>query len=155
MSDIFQNLDSEEKEILYQSTALIAIYAAYSDELIEKQEIETAKNIIHLRAAKSSDDIKSFYCKIEPLFDKYYDEIILKLPEDKQEKIKFLLNELHDLNHVISKLEQPFSHQLKNSLVSYAKSISNSKSNFLEAFLFPIDIEGINVSSIKNFNPQS
>ena len=149
----FEILNFDEQQFLLKATALVSIYAASLDGKLDEHENEEAKKLAHLRTYTAAPMLRTFYMEIEPNFSAYYNELIENLPEEN--KIYFLTQEIKKLNQILMKLENSFSVELKKSLISYAKHISNSKKNFLESFLFPMDIAGISESSVKSFNQHS
>ncbi len=131
MLHYYKNLTTEEKQELIDSIAYITVFIAQADGVIDKDEIEKAKKIAHIRSYSVPTDLKEFYTEVGENFDSKLHEIINTLPKDTQERYDFLNNKLSSYNDILKKTDYVFAKLLVQSWRSFAKHVAKASGGFL------------------------
>lgn len=132
-------LDAIDREILLRAPAIVALFAAISDDgEVSDNERSEAIKLAHLRTYTSPEILHNFYKEVDKVFEAYFSEEADKLPATQEEKAIYLAERLKALNTVLPKLNQVYSKELVISLKSFARHVFKSNSGFLEHFLLPI-----------------
>jgi hypothetical protein len=145
-------LNPEDKDILLRAPAVVAILAAISDDgEVSKHEKAESIKISHLRTFTSEEMLRNFYTEAEKVFEKNFDDIMSKLPEEWTDKEDYLEAEITELNKVLPKLNRVYAEGLVNSLKSFARFVFKSNSSFLDYFVLPVFMNKVEKES---FNPK-
>jgi len=152
MSTEIEKLSQEDRDILLKAPAVVAILAAVSDDgEVSKHEKAESIKLSHLRTYTSEEVLHNFYKEAEVVFEKNFEEIMSKLPNEWSDKETYLEAELTELNKVLPKLNEVYAKSLTDSLKSFAKHVFKSNSNFLDYFVLPVFMNKIEKES---FNPK-
>ena len=143
-----QRLNKMEQEILLRAPAIVTLIAAISDDgkVSESEKAESIK-LAHLRTYSSPDILHNYYKKVDEVFEAYLQEEYDHLPENWEEKEKYLEERLTSLNTVLPKLNEVYAKELVVSLKSFARHVFRSNEGYLEHFLMPIFMNKIEKES--------
>lgn len=152
MSTEIENLNEADLNILLKSPAVVAILAAISDdgEVSQHEKAESIK-LSHLRTYTSDPQLHNFYRHAEKKFVENFDRIMSELPEEWEDKEKYLEAQIVELNQVLPKLNDIYAKNLVSSLKSFAKHVFKSNASFLEYFVFPVFMNKVEKES---FDPK-
>lgn len=136
---IFEQLNEEERRILLRIPAVVAIFAAISnDGNVSANEKSESVKLSHLRTHTSPPILQEYYQEVDKDFEKNFDEIMGNLPTEWKDKEAFLEEKIVKLNQVLTKLDKRYRAELVNSLKSFAKHVFRTNSSFLKYFILPI-----------------
>lgn len=136
---IFEQLTDEERKILLRTPAVVAIFAAISnDGKVSNNEKAESVKLSHLRTYTSSPILHEYYQEVDKQFERNFDEIMENVPADWKEAEAFLEAKIVKLNQVLPKLDKRYRTELVNSLKSFSKHVFRSDSSFLKYFVLPI-----------------
>ena len=136
---IFEQLSEDERNILIRIPAVVAIFAAVSnDGKVSSNEKAESIKLSHLRTYTSSPMLHEYYAEVDKEFEADFEEIMEQLPADWKEKEAFLEAKIVKLNQVLPKLDKRYRAELVNSLKSFSKHVFRSDSSFLKYFVLPI-----------------
>lgn len=153
---IFDQLNEEERSILLRIPAVVAIFAAISnDGVVSSSEKAESVKLSNFRTYTSPPILHEYYQEVDKDFEKNFDEIMENLPSDWKEKEAFLESKIIELNQVLPKLDKRYRAELINSLKSFSKHVFRSDSSFLKYFVLPIfmnkiESEGFNLNIDSN-----
>ena len=136
MENQLTKLSTYEKKLLLQAPVLISILASSTDQKVDRKEKKEAIELSHLRTFTSKPILQNFYKEVELVFTINLEELLLKyepLNEVAQGLIKL---ELKNIYNLLQKLDNSFAEELKISLESYGKHVSNVHLKFLDFFDF-------------------
>lgn len=131
MTNIFDNLTSDQKQELKDSLSLVTILIAGADNEIDEQELNWAEKLTHIRSYAQPEELNEFYQEVEDNFTNRTAEFIENLSEDlgkRQEEISIKLTRLND---ILPLLENKIAFQIYESLVSFAEHIAKASGGFL------------------------
>lgn len=132
------HLSQEEKKLILNGPVLVAVYSAlYDDGHIEQKEKADAVRLAHLRTFTSPEILHSYYEQVDHHFEQHFDELVSELPEDNEERTKFLEKRLKKIGKSLNNVDPEFAGELALSLKSFARHVFRSNSHFLEYFLLP------------------
>lgn len=152
MSTEIENLNQEDKDILLNAPAVVAILAAISDDgEVSKHEKSESIKLSHLRTYTSDKQLHSYYKEAEKVFESNFDKIMSELPEEWKEKEAHLEARITQLNEVLPKLNEVYAKTLVDSLKSFARHVFKSNSHFLDYFVLPVFMNKVEKES---FNPK-
>lgn len=147
---IFEQLNDEERNILLRIPAVVAIFAAVSnDGKVSSNEKAESVKLSHLRTYTSSPILQEYYQEVDRNFEETFDEIMGNLPVDSKDQEPFLEEKIVELKKVLPKLDKRYRAELVNSLGSFAKHVFRSNSSFLKYFVLPIFMNKIESDGFK------
>ncbi|MGZ4033918.1 MAG: hypothetical protein ACXVPU_10760 [Bacteroidia bacterium] len=139
----FENLNASEKEMLLKFPAYISLLAANADGKMDENEKKEAIRLTHIKTYSVPSELSDFYREAEKVFEKNIRQLDEQLPMDKETRKEAIKSELSKLKNIFIKLGREYSSLLKQSIRSYMDHVSESHSNLVESFLFPIHIDGL------------
>ncbi len=126
MLHTLENLTVLQIEQLFDSPALVVLLIANADGTIEKEEIEKAIEVVHIKSFSEYANVKEFYSALEPDFSRRFHYLLSVLPTSKNERNKEIVKRLTSLNDVLFLLPYKFSLHFYRSLKNYAAHIANA-----------------------------
>lgn len=136
MENQLKKLTNNERELLLKAPVLISILAASTDEKIDRKEQKEAIELSHLRTFTSSPILQPFYKEVEVVFKKNLEELLHKYEPFNVTRQNLIKSELKIIYNLLSKLDDKFEKELKESLESYRKHIANVHIKFTDFFDF-------------------
>lgn len=137
--DYLQDLEEEEKTILYKAPVVFAALAAISaDGKVNETERSSAIKLSHLRTHTSPSFLHAYYEEADAIFEEEFDKLAEALPENENEQRDLLKARLEEIRPIMQKLDKDYSIHLTQSLKSFARHVFHSESHFLEYFVLPI-----------------
>ena len=130
MQNALRYLTEEETEALYLVPIWVSILIAGADNKIDKSEIKKAINIVNIKKQKANKLIVDYYKMVAKKFEINLKGFVALMPEDKEQRINFLLNKLDRVNYYFSKLDIDFSHQLYLSFRDIANKVAHASGGF-------------------------
>lgn len=127
MIGLLEGISQEEYNTLQKSLSLITVLVASADGKIDKNEIDDAEKVVHIRSFNKPELLKEFYQDVETHFHADLDEAIEEYGDGTEESRNRIINRLKVLNTILPKIEDPsVRYYLYNSLKSFAKHIAKS-----------------------------
>jgi len=121
-----KELTSEEKSLLFNVPALIAVLVAGADGKIDKKELDWSEKTVHFRANYRDSKLHDYYLEVEKYIHDAVTVYINDLPKDTTERKSEINIELSKVNRILSKIEHHFAVELYHSFVSFAKQVAKS-----------------------------
>lgn len=123
----FNQLPSEESELLLQAPALVTCLIAGAENTINEEEEERSKNLIHIRTSIGDPLLFDFYKAIESSFETELISLENKygsMPVEQRTEI--LIAELKKLNTILPKIDNIYARAYLKSLRTLAHSVAES-----------------------------
>jgi len=141
MSEIYNDIDSAELEILRKSIADVAVLGALSDDgKIEDVERKSALKLASQRTFTAKPVLQDFYKEVEQHLDSDFDAVLNSLPEgDAENKQEFLRGELDKVEPILKKLSPGFGEQFLKSQKTFAEHVFKSNSSFFTKYFKSMD----------------
>lgn len=127
----FEELEQEETGLLLQAPLLVSILIAGADGNIDANELKEAVNLAKLKQTKARKDLIEYYKAVGTDFEDKLKFLINKLPLGNEERNKFIVKELTQLNDILPKLPPHFAKELYASLKDFAKKIAEASGGIL------------------------
>ena len=122
-----QNLSAEEQTLVQRSPIWVTLLIACADYDIKEEEIDRAKEIIHIKSFAVQNDLKNLYKNLDEHVDEEIDFALKSLSADGAERMLFLEQHIAKLNDIFPKLDHTYAKQLYTSLVSLATSVARAE----------------------------
>ena len=140
----FENLTSEEAELLYKAPVLMSVLVSSSYNKINQTQKNDAIKLAHLRTFTSPPLLHSYYQEVEKIFKEEFDKTTAAyFPFDEAKRAE-LQAEIARVSQVISKLDSYYAQVLNKSLEDYAKHVKKSVYSVFCDFIFPITYSKLN-----------
>lgn len=131
----FNQLNQEEKELLFHAPALVSFLIAGSDEGINKTEEEKSKHLVRIRTNTGDPILFDFYKEVEVDFDEQFQSLVNKYSDlETEPRTQQLIDELTKLNEVLPRLDGLFARAYVKSLRTLAHTIAESSGGLLGFF---------------------
>ncbi|CAN5448939.1 hypothetical protein BH10BAC5_BH10BAC5_15320 [soil metagenome] len=126
MNKHLESLSSEEKSMLFNVPALVAVLVAGADGNIDKKELSWSEKIIHFRANYKDSILHDFYVEVEKYIHDSVQDFISKLPQDTNERQGKINTELEKVNDILEKLDKKFAEELYHSFHTFARQVAKA-----------------------------
>jgi hypothetical protein len=140
---LFENLNSDEKDMLLKFPAYISLLAAYSDEKMDEVEKKEAIKFTHIKTYSCNPLLSDFYAEVDKVFAQNIEKLNNELPKEKMERDQTIRTELAKLEPILLKLGKEYASIMHISMKSYTEHVSKAHHNILESFLIPFNIKGL------------
>ena len=130
MIKYFKGLSDEEIDKLKDAVALITVYIAGADGVIEENELEWAKKIANIRSYSLQDGLEEFYESVGEDFAERVEKYVKRL-SDLQTRNNTVENRLTELNPILAKLEPKMGALMYSSYVSFAEHVAKATSKVI------------------------
>lgn len=132
MIEQFSNLSKEEITRVTDAPALITVLIASTDEKINSDELKRALDLIKWKKFHARPDLTEYYLQVRKNFSNRMDAILENLSSlSKEDRIRFLEEELRKLNGIMPKFDREFAEQLYKSFQELAKGVAGASGGFL------------------------
>ena len=139
----FEDLQYDEKELLFRAPALISVYESSALNEINSTRKADAIKLAHLRTFSATPLLIPFYIEVEKDFKMHFEEIAKKYAPLDEEKRAELKGEIESIEPVLNKLDGEYSRTLRSSLGKFARHVQHADQSVLEYFIFPLPMPGL------------
>ena len=140
----FENLNHQEIELLIKAPALVSVLAASGDKDISEARKAEALKMAHLKTFTADPLLLTYYGEVENNFKSFFEQAVHKYAPFTNESREALKKEVGTLNLVIAKLDKEYARTLHRSLAGYAEHVKKADWMFLDDFIFPLPLPGLN-----------
>ena len=127
----FEDLEQEEKNLMFSAPVLVAILIAGADGNIDRAEIREAVSISSMKKIKARKELKLFYDVVTTDFEDKLKVGISRYPANPTERLKIITDELKGINSILPKLNKKFAIKFYESLKDFSKRIAESSGGIL------------------------
>lgn len=126
MDKHLKDLTAEEKSLLFNIPALIAVLVAGAEGKIDKKELDWSEKTVHFRAHYKDSKLHDYYLEVEKYIHDAVTGFIKDMPVDTAERQAEINSELSKVNSILTKIDHHFAVELYNSFISFAKQVAKS-----------------------------
>lgn len=127
----FEALNSEERELMFESIPLVTLLIAYADGKMDDEERSWAEKLTNIRSYSYHESLQEYYEKVGTHYQEKLDQLLTTLPEDNEQRMATISKKLAALNTVLPKLDEVFAWRYYQSLLSFAKHVAKASGGFL------------------------
>lgn len=120
------SLTSEEKSLLFNIPALIAVLVAGADGQMDQKELSWSEKIVHFRANYKDSKLHDFYLEVEKYIHDSVEEYKNELPKEVSQREAAINIELAKVNNIFGKIDKHFAEELYHSFHTFAKQVARS-----------------------------
>ena len=131
MQNNLDKLSDEERQELYDAIPLITILIAGADGTIDEDELAWSKKLTHIRSYSTSEQLQSFYHKIEEDLQDKLKRWQDALPKDVNQRQEALSARLAQLNPILAKMDPEAGAIFYKHLTSFAKHVARASGGLL------------------------
>lgn len=136
-------LDPAEQELLLRAPALVTLFVASADHVIDKKETSFSIKLVDYRTFTSDEKLQPYY---ELCSERFEDDLAHMLDTwDNTRSRGEVEAELHKLDEILPKLEHIYALHLKESWQSLARKVAEASGGFLGMG----SISGVEAKAIK------
>ena len=143
MEEQFKKLSDKDRSLLLKAPVLVSLLAASTDGIIDNKEKAAALELSHLRTFTAPPLLRPYYREVEKIFKPELEKLIQEYSPIDELQQNVLRKEVEKVYVVLEQLDEKLREEIKESLKSYAKHVGDIHRNFLEYFVFPMNIPGI------------
>jgi hypothetical protein len=134
MNTFFSQLSTQEYQDLKDAFAVITVYIAGADGVIDEEEISWASKVTEIRSYKMTDDLLDFYKEVHEEFDNKLSHYIANYNGTATVRNEAIEAKLSSLNPILAKLEPKVGAHLYKGFVSFAEHVAKSTGGLLGFF---------------------
>lgn len=127
----FENISQEELQILENAISQIALLIAISDGAINKEEIDWASKLVHIRTYSGDKSLIHFYEEVQANFKIKLNDLIKNSPKDSEACKTFLIEKIAQVNPILAKLNHETAYDLYKSYLTLARSVAKASGGIL------------------------
>jgi tellurite resistance protein len=120
------NLSDEEKALILNAPLYVSLLIAGADGHIDSDEKNRAIELIHTKTFSERYELREMYKTLDHNAAEEIRKMIAALPENTDERNKFLSDMLARLNNLFPKLDQSFAISLYENLRQFAHYVATS-----------------------------
>lgn len=113
-------LNTEERELIYDAPVWVSIYVALADNRIKKEERKKIVETVHTKTFSEKNDLSEMYKELEVNIESRIQIAIDQIPFFQEDKEPFVREKLVAVNSAMKKLDKVFARQLYKSLKDFA-----------------------------------
>lgn len=140
----FENLTSEEKELLLKTPVLLSVLASCSNQEINAIQKADAIKLSHLKPFTADSSLIPFYVEVEKTFERDFEVIAQENRPFDEVSCSRLKNTIKQTYPVLKKLDREYATKLLRSFEKYEHHVKRAAHNIVEDFIFPVPIRGLN-----------
>jgi hypothetical protein len=126
-----ENLTEEDRALVLQTPALIAVLISGADnEYAEKEEAQAFK-AVHFRSFEGDELLFDYFTAVNHSFESAVSHIKQKYDGDAAARTEAISAELSNLNSILPKIDRIYAHSLLKSWRSLASSIAKAEGGVL------------------------
>jgi len=122
----FEQLDNNEKELMYSLPIYVAILIAGADGKIDSSEIKKATSVASIKATKSRKELIEYFNVVNQDYEDKLKMAIANLPLGVKEREKLITEKLAQSSSIFKKLERPYAIKLYSALKDIAKQVAEA-----------------------------
>ncbi|MBK8628203.1 MAG: hypothetical protein IPN86_22390 [Saprospiraceae bacterium] len=134
MLEHFSNLNEDETKQLLDALPLITVLIAGADGNFEKDEMDWAEKVTHIRSYKLKGEFKTFYEEVDNNFLEKVQYFMDAMPEGVTERTEMIDQRLKALNPILAKLDPAIGSKLYAGFVSFAEHIAKASGGVMGFF---------------------
>lgn len=138
-----EKLTEPERRILFKTPALISVLAASEGKGINQEQKADAVKMAHLKTFTADPILRPYYEEVEKHFLENFESIAKRYMPFTPSKRNLLKQEIHEINHILPKLDKEFAELLHQSLNDYERHVKRAVHSVLGDFVFPLPIHGL------------
>lgn len=127
----FENIASEDLQVLENAVSQIAVLIAGADGEIDKDETDWATKLMHIRSYSGDKSLQDFYGQVEANFNIKFRDLVKTLSKNTAERQAQLSKDIAQVNAVLAKLDAKTAYHVYHSYMTLAKSIAKSSGGIL------------------------
>jgi len=140
---IFNNITSQEKEMLLKFPAYISLLAANSDSILDDAEEKSAIELAHIKTFSCDPLLADFYTEAYKVFKDNLEYLNKSLPKEKDNREAAIKQQLLNLETIVFKLGEDYTAAMNRSMKSFTEHVSRAHRSALVNFIFPMPIPGL------------
>lgn len=134
MLEQFCNLSEDETKKLLDALPLITVLIAGADGKFEKEEMDWADKVTHIRSYKLKGELKDFYAEVHTNLMEKVQYFMDSMPSGVNERTIIISERLSDLNPILAKLDPSIGSKLYSGFVSFAEHIAKASGGVMGFF---------------------
>ena len=127
----FDDLTSEEIELMHKAPILLSILIAGADDNIDRNEVRGAIELTSKKLKKAKSLLLAFYNEVAEDFEDKLRIVIQELPRKEAQRSPLIVNQLKGINEILMKLDKPFASEFYKSLREIALEVAHSSGGML------------------------
>ncbi|NMM48433.1 hypothetical protein [Marinigracilibium pacificum] len=139
MIEAFKSLNPDEVKIMMEAPVWVTILIASADHKIDKEELDEALSMIHLREKTGRFVLREYYHEVDQTFKKDLEAAVASLPDDEQKAGEMVLSHLKKINDVLPKLDRKFAIQFYDAMQDFSMKVAKANGGFLGWFRINYD----------------
>jgi hypothetical protein len=140
----FENLTSDERELLLKTPVLLSVLASCSNKQINAVQKADAIKLSHLKPFTADPSLITFYIEVEKTFEQDFEEIASQYRPFDGASCNRLKDQIKQTHPVLKKLDGDYASKLLRSFEKYERHVKRAAHNVIEDFIFPVPIPGLN-----------
>jgi len=140
----FENLTSEESELLLKTPVLLSVLASCSNDKINRVQKADAIKLSHLKPFTADPSLIPFYVEVEKNFERDFEVIAQQNNPFDEASCRRLKDQIQQTHPILKKLERDYASKLVRSFEKYERHVKRAAHNVVEDFIFPVPISGLN-----------
>ncbi|MEI6948422.1 hypothetical protein V9K67_14595 [Paraflavisolibacter sp. H34] len=138
-----EKLTPEDQALLFKAPALVSVLASCSRNEVDRQKQADAIRLAHLKTYTADPLLQPYYKEVEKHFKEQFETLVQQNAPFDEAHRQALIDEIHRVNQVISKLDPFYAKKLHHSLENYAHHVKMASFSVFQDFLFPMPIPGL------------
>lgn len=136
----FQQLSDTELNELLDAPVWLSLLAAYSgDGTVSRDERAEAVKLAHLRTFTSPKSLREFYSKVDERFERRFDKLNARLPENNENRILFIEAQVKHCHKLLrEKVDKDLAVEIEESIASFYNHVFKADRSFFQYFALPI-----------------
>lgn len=122
----FENLETEEQDLMFNLPIYVSVLVAGADGTIDSNELQKAVSLANSKASKARKQLLDYYNVVNQNFEDKLKMAIANLPNGVREREAALIDKLSSSNSVFNKLDKAFAVKLYASLKDMAKQVAEA-----------------------------
>ena len=127
----FENISQAELHILENAVSQIALLIAGADGAIDKEEMDWAAKLMHIRTYSGEKSIQRFYAEVEANFNIKLRDLMKLGSQNLTERQAALSASIAQVNPILAKLDAETAYHVYHSYITLAKSVAKSAGGIL------------------------
>ncbi len=127
----FENISAEELRVLENAVSQIALLIAGADGKIDKEEMDWASKLTHIRTYSGEKSLQKFYAEVEANFNIKLSDLMKYSAQNVAERQATLSANIALVNPILAKLDAHTAYYVYHSFVTLAKSVAKSAGGIL------------------------
>jgi hypothetical protein len=127
----FESLSQEELQVLENAVSQIALLIAGADGAIDKEEMDWAAKLMHIRTYSGEKSIQRFYAEVEANFNIKLRDLMKMGSQNVKERQAALSASIAQVNPILAKLDAHTAYHVYHSYMTLAKSVAKSAGGIL------------------------